>query len=188
MTSRRRLLVWAAGATAAAILSVPLIVWAGGGDEPDGERAPADSRSSPGERFGGGPFRLDTQSVKWTSQQRTTAGSEWTEIDGISGGVAGCAKGGATAAVSLQLAAPASEAEVRVVMRDLSLRPPPQRAMRPRKVTFDSGLSSFTFVTENVLGSHGARFLVQWRSATASPATMRRGSISILWNAPPACE
>jgi hypothetical protein len=171
MRSRYRpAFLMALGAGVAIAIGVPLVVWAGGSTQ-----------------SGGGRSGVDTQSFKWTSQEQATSSSDWTSIDALSGAQAGCARGGATATVSLHLA-PGSQAEVRVVMRDLSLAGSPVRAMRPRAVAFSVGTSSFTFVTGRVPGIHGSSFRLQWRSAIGGqPATLQDGSINVLWDAPRRC-
>ena len=135
---------------------------------------------------------VDTQSFAWMTGEASTTSQEWKRIPELRALVASCARGGATATLSMQLSPDSAPVEVRVVMEDISVVcegkdcPPPPR-MRPGRVTFEPSANSFTFARGKVPGTHGSAFKAQWRSPTGARATVEKATLALLWNAPRKC-
>jgi hypothetical protein len=153
LTARKVLLVAGIAAAAAA---VPLTVAAATG------------------AFGGA---LDHQRAVWTTNERTTSSTNWTNIPALS--ITRCAVDQVTAMLNVTLEG--GPARFRVVIDDV-----PEAPMIPGSARFDPrGVESFGFAF--VRGVHPFeaddthRFDVQWRSATGAPVTLRQGMLNILF-------
>jgi hypothetical protein len=124
--------------------------------------------------FGGS---LDHQRVAWTTNERTTSSTDWSNIPALS--ITRCTVDQVTAMVNVTLEG--GPARFRVVIDDV-----PEAPMIPDSARFDpQGVESFSFAF--VRGVHPFeaddthRFDVQWRSANGAPVTLRQGMLNILF-------
>lgn len=162
-----------AGVTSLALLT-PLAVWAG-------QQA--------------GRSRVDSQSFSWTTTEQAVASDDWKPIEGLGPIELPCARGGATASLSVVLERGSGPVDFRVRMEDLSVEGR-GRPMRPGSVRFETGgpgeeerdSRSFTFIAENVPGIHGSGLQVEWRSPSGESVTLHKGTFSAIWKAPKQCR
>jgi hypothetical protein len=165
-----RKLAFAGGAAALALLVAAVPVLAGGGQR-------------------GG--RIDRQTFVWTNDEASTSSTEWEDMPGLDGlSPPNCFTGSnaVTAQASLNLDRGGAPADVRVGMQALSLVDQ-RKPMRPGAVSLEGGSPldgpeafSFTFVHPNPPSVHGTVFHVQWRSPSGAEITMRKGTLTVLWD------
>jgi hypothetical protein len=124
--------------------------------------------------FGG---RLDRQRAAWTTNERTTSSTNWSNVPGLS--LTRCAVNQATAVVNVTLEG--GPARFRVVIDDV-----PEAPMIPDSARFSpQGVESFSFAFVRGVQAFEAddthRFDVQWRSGNGSPVTLRQGMLNLLF-------
>jgi hypothetical protein len=124
--------------------------------------------------FGGS---LDHQRAAWTTNERTTSSTDWTNIPALS--ITRCAVDQVTAMLNVTLQG--GPARFRVVIDDV-----PEAPMIPDSARFDpQGVESFGFAFVRSVHPFEAddthRFDVQWRSAAGAPVTLRQGMLNILF-------
>jgi hypothetical protein len=141
-----------------------------------------------------GRSRIDHQSFAWTTTEQSTTGGDWNAIEGLGPIQLACARGGATASLSVVVERGAGPIDFRIKMNDLTVVGR-GRPMRPGRVTFDTGgpgeqgsdSRSFTFVAKNVPGSHGSGLQAEWRSPSGGSVTLHKATLNGVWNAPRQC-
>jgi hypothetical protein len=120
---------------------------------------------------------LDHQRAVWTTNERTTSSTDWSNIPALS--ITRCAVDQVTAMLNVTIEGGA--ARFRVIIDDV-----PEAPMIPDSARFDpQGVESWGFAVGRGVQAFEAddthRFDVQWRSASGAPVTLRQGMLNILF-------
>lgn len=120
---------------------------------------------------------LDRQAAKWTTTPATTSSTAWRRVPGLS--LTRCTLNQVTATISVTVSgAPVSFRGVIDGVPEAPMRPGPARFVPNGTESFSY---SFVHRTAPFEADDTHRFDVQWRSASGTPVTLRRGALNLLF-------